>query len=366
MIKRKLKLFYKSIVKLFFETLYGNITLPKTTRGIIKKIEIEKTFFKPFKNKHYKIYIVKNSRIYTDNNENVAIIKNNTILPHISFQQVYGQLRNHSYNSVLNNGTPAFVKKIKGKIFNLCQGASGNNYFHFLFDIIPKIYLLSSKIDLNQIDFFYVSEPKKWQIEILKILGINQKKLLNSKIYKHISADEIYAVDHPWYMRGFVNYEIRNMPEWVVLSLREKFLKYSKKIPIADKIFIDRSDSIYDHCKLTNNKEIIDFLSEKNFKTYQVSKLNFFEQVYLFNNAKIIVGPHGAAFSNIIFSNPGLKIIELIPKNHPSIKCKKFSDLLGFEYTRVNLDLVDNQNKDKTGDMKISIPQLSEILKNIL
>ena len=47
-------------------------------------------------------------------------------------------------------------------------------------------------------------------------------------------------------------------------------------------------------------------------------------------------------------------------------RCKKFSDLLGFKYTRVNLDLINNQNKDKTGDMKISISHLSEILKNVL
>ena len=142
---------------------------------------------------------------------------------------------------------------------------------------------------------------------------------------------------------------------------KRKIFKLFKK-----KIFIDRSDSVYNHCKLINNKEIIDFLSKNNFKSYQVSKLNFFEQVYLFKNAKIIIGPHGAAFSNIIFSNPGLKIIELIPKNHPSIKCKEFSNLLDFEYTRVNLDLINNQNKDKTGDMKISIPHLSKILKNVL
>ena len=60
----------------------------------------------------------------------------------------------------------------------------------------------------------------------------------------------------------FLNYEIKNIPEWVVYSLREKFLNYSKKIPVAEKIFIDRSDSIYNHCKLTNNREIIDFLNE--------------------------------------------------------------------------------------------------------
>jgi len=359
---------FKKIFQKLFRIIYGKIkVLDDNHKYFLKKNKIDKI---NINGKNYEVdknvYEIENARVYTDLVEHVAIIKDNFIIPKISYQQINNELKDSSCNKVLISGTNRFKKKIKGNILSLLQGSSGNNYFHFLFDIIPKIILLEKKNLLKDINLFLLPNIKNWQITILSSFGIEEKQLLNSSSYRHVEAEKIYAVDHPWYMRGFVNYEIRNMPEWVVLSLREKFLKYSKKIPIADKIFIDRSDSIYDHCKLTNNKEIIDFLSEKNFKTYQVSKLNFFEQVYLFNNAKIIVGPHGAAFSNIIFSNPGLKIIELIPKNHPSIKCKKFSDLLGFEYTRVNLDLVDNQNKDKTGDMKISIPQLSEILKNIL
>ena len=37
-----------------------------------------------------------------------------------------------------------------------------------IFDILPKLYLLNSKIDFKKIDFFYVSNPKKWQIKIFK------------------------------------------------------------------------------------------------------------------------------------------------------------------------------------------------------
>ena len=74
MIKKKLKLYYKSLIELFFSFLYGKIFLPKTTKNLIKKIEINNSFFKSFKNKKYQIYIVKNARIYTDNNENLLKI----------------------------------------------------------------------------------------------------------------------------------------------------------------------------------------------------------------------------------------------------------------------------------------------------
>ena len=75
MIRKKLKLFYKSLVRIFFKFLYGEILLPKTTNDLIRKIDVDNSLFKTFKNGKYQIYIVKNARIYTDNNENVAIIK---------------------------------------------------------------------------------------------------------------------------------------------------------------------------------------------------------------------------------------------------------------------------------------------------
>lgn len=79
----------------------------------------------------------------------------------------------------------------------------------------------------------------------------------------------------------------------------------------------------------------------------------------MFNNAKYIIGPHGAAFTNLIFSNPGLKLIEIIPKNHKSIKCKKFSNLLEFDYTRIPLDQIENNIH---GDMYLDTNKLKTFL----
>ena len=90
MIKKKIKLYYKNLVQLFFKRLYGNVLVPKNVHNLIKKEKIRNNKYKSFSNKYYNIYRIKDARIYTDNNENVAIIKNNFILPQISFQQVKG------------------------------------------------------------------------------------------------------------------------------------------------------------------------------------------------------------------------------------------------------------------------------------
>ena len=192
---------------------------------------------------------------------------------------------------------------------------------------------------------------------------INEDRLIDSNNFRHIKGSEIIAIDHPWYKKGFVQQEIKNLPEWSIFFLREKFLKYRKEFNAPKKIFIDRSDSLYNRCKLINNQKVINFLETKGFKSYQVSKLDFFEQIYLFENADIIISPHGAALTNIIFSKSKLKLFELIPSNHGSVKCERLSKFLNFKYNKIILEPKKLINKE--GDIQIEISQLEQIIKTL-
>ncbi len=367
-IKKNLQKKFKNFFQFLFHLIYGKVQLlPIIDKIKFKKIEIKKIIInqKDY-NVDYNIYEIPDARVFTDLVEHVAIIKNNYILPNISYQQIDGELKDVSFNKVLKSGTTRIKKKFSGNLLSLVQGASGNNYFHFLFDIITKIKIVETKYKLNDIDHFFVPGISDWQREILSTLDINQNKLIDSKKYRHITADNIIALDHPWYKKGRVQNEILNIPNWIIFYLRDKFLQYSKKFNCSDKIFIDRSDSNFNHCKLINNEEVINFLTDNGFESYQVSKLNFFEQIYLFNNAKVIIGPHGAAFSNIIFSKQGLKLVELIPSDHLSKKCEKISNLLNFDYQKIKLNKEINENIDTIGDIRIEISELKKILKQIL
>jgi hypothetical protein len=351
MIKKKIKLFYKFFIQQFFKILYGKIRISKIPSNLFVKQKVKNPIYKTFNKKSYYIYKITKARIFTDNNENVAIIKNNYILPKISFQQVNGNLTNINNNSVIKHGTHSFQKKIKGKIFNLCQGGSGNNYFHFIFDILPKIYLLKSELDLNSFDFFYLNEPKNWQIKILNELDIPKKKLLSSKKNKHILADEVYAVDPPWYNNGLVQYNLNKIPKWIVHCNRKQFLNENKKT-YSKKIFLDRSSSHYNHCQIKNMTEIINFVSKKNFKIYRPENLSFKKQIYLFNNSSVIFGAHGASFTNIIFCKPGTNIIELIPSDHPNKMCERISRILNLKYFRIKTKV---DNTDPNYPFKINL-----------
>tara|TARA_Y100000591_G_scaffold147503_1_gene126684 strand:- start:305 stop:1402 length:1098 start_codon:yes stop_codon:yes gene_type:complete len=353
MIKKKIKLYYKGLVHIFFNYLYGKILLPKKNHKLFKKEKIVHPYLESPNNKKYHLYKILDGRIFTDNNENVAIIKNNFVLPLVSFQQINGKLEHIKKNFVISEGTPSFVKKINGKVFNLCQGDSGNNYFHFIFDILPKIYLLNFLIDLKKIDYFYVSEPKKWQVKIFNAIGINERKLINSKKYKHIHATEIYAVDHPWYNKGYIQHNVKKIPKWIIFLNRKKFLNKSYT-NFKKKIFLDRSESKYNHCQIKDTNEIKKLINAKKFEVIKPELLSFKKQINLFKNSNIIIGAHGAAFSNIIFCKPGTKIIEIIPSDHPNKKCERISKVLKFRYFRITTK---PDNSDKNYPFRINIDQ---------
>ena len=321
---KNIRIFFKNIYKYsiqwFFKTIYGSISHTSLnlldTNVIIKKIV---STYLINNNENYKIYKIINGQIFTDYVENVAIINNKKIVNDASFQQIDGELKNAKFNCVISKGTPYFKKKFTGKILSLTQGASGHkNYFHWLFDILPKIKIFSEGYNLQSIDYFYLAHLKPYQKKTLKILELDHIKILDCNKFRHVKGDQIFAVDHPWYKNGYISKEAKNLSNWIIPWIREKFLDHSDYFDANEKIFLDRSESPYNHCQIENNDEVIELLNKKGFTSYKVGELSFENQIHLFKNAKIIVGAHGAAFANLAFCSPKTKVLEIKPIHHPN------------------------------------------------
>ena len=83
----------------------------------------------------------------------------------------------------------------------------------------------------------------------------------------------------------------------------------------------------------------------------------------MFNNAKFVIGPHGAAFSNLVFCKPKTNVIEIKPKKQPN-NYKKISVLNKLNYAQINLKLSKSKYLNK-GDMYINPKKLLKVI-NIL
>jgi capsular polysaccharide biosynthesis protein len=66
--------------------------------------------------------------------------------------------------------------------------------------------------------------------------------------------------------------------------------------------------------RVLNEEEIIPGLKNLGFEIIRPGNMPLSAQVEKFHNAKIIVAPHGAALTNLIFCRPGLTFVEIFPR----------------------------------------------------
>lgn len=357
-LKRPFKKIYFFFIKIFFETLYGSIKPIKDQSD--GKFDLIKIKFSENAHKEYEIYEISNARIYTDLSQNVAVIKKGEIYGKLSTQLENNHLVDLSKNGILKTGTRRFIqKKIKGNVLSLIQGASATeNYGHWLLDIIPKLIIVKKFRELNSFDAILLPNLKKrFQKDSLEYFNLINSKILDGSKIRHISADKITIPGHPYWEINKHQFEtVANVDKDILHSIRQIYLsdKNLNEPKKKEKIFIDRSDSKFNHNKLVNNAQIIEYLKEKNFSIIRLSELSFDEQIKLFYNAKLIIGSHGAGLTNLMFCRPSTRIIEIGDPNSDCYVFKNISKIQNLNYKFIKPKAISSE----FGDMKINIEDL--------
>ncbi|VEP14568.1 Glycosyltransferase AER61, uncharacterized [Hyella patelloides LEGE 07179] len=201
------------------------------------------------------------------------------------------------------------LTQLKGKVAVL-SGLAGHVYYHWMFDILPRIELMRlSEIDLDSIDWFVINSIEKpFQKETLSWLGIPLNKVVSSDDTSFIEAEELIVPSFPGYLDW--------IPYGTIKFLRQTFLP---KISIESsqygkKIYISRARARTR--QVINEKAVTQFLNKLDFQTIFLEEMSILEQVALFANAKVIVAPHGSGLTNLAFCSPQTTVIELFSPNY--------------------------------------------------
>jgi len=216
------------------------------------------------------------------------------------------------------------LEKIDGKVAVLSV-LSGNVYFHWMVDLLPRIEILRQGINLEEIDWFVVNDHQQpFQRETLKSIGIKEEKILASDRHPHIQATELVVPSYPSYL-GWLQ-------PWGLKFLREVFLQgiTINRADISERIYVGRSNARYR--RVMNEPEVVEILKQFGFTYVTPESMSLENQIAIFANAKIIVAPHGSGLTNIVFSNPGTKVIELFSPHYLRYYYWHISRLLGLEH----------------------------------
>jgi capsular polysaccharide biosynthesis protein len=325
----------------------------------------------------YQLVNVRNGRVFTDRGGNVAVISRKSLIPSVSWQynpdgpEALPDIENHLLKKKLL--LDQFPWRIQGTVVSLLTGGgANNNYFHWLYDSLPRLYIAKTIIKLDENTRYLIPEDTySFQKETLDILGVPVGARISSKECRHLQATNLIATTHPNPYEG--------APTWVVKFLRESFRGCSADKIEERLIYISRGDSLRGR-RLLNEDYLRTLLESVGFSTYRLSELPVSQQISLFSQAKMIVGMHGAGFSNLAFASKGAVVYELFSDRYqpdmygrgtPKDKAdmyEKVSRIVGLAYHRVICEAVQGHNSDwienNKADCYISERDAMAILKH--
>ena len=231
---------------------------------------------------------------------------------------------------------PALAKAIAGRVVCLSIRYS-SNYFHWMYDLLPKIGLLQrllqqSGMDLDAIDRWVVNgiADSGFQRDTLRACGIADAKLITEPEC-YIQADELIV--------PVSSFNDGRVPRWVCQFLRHQFLTDSLAEARPRRLLISRSAAAYR--QLLNETELFEALAPLQFERVWLEDLPFAEQVALFHSAEAIVAPHGAGLANIVFCAPNTKLVEIFLPDERLDYYQIISAHLGLNYAAVIGDRVE-------------------------
>lgn len=199
-----------------------------------------------------------------------------------------------------------FLRKTE-KISGICtifQSFPPNVYYHRLIDYLPRLY------HLHQPKYREIEEIKVICSELTEVEKFFLPKLLpeNAKILS-LDCEKNYLIQNLIYPSFLTKINSAYLPAEYLNFFIQRVCPHSSRKK-DKRIFISRKDAAMR--RILNEEELLETLEKYNFQQYVLEQMTIEEQIELFYDAEVVIGSHGAGFSNILFSEK-IHVIELFP-----------------------------------------------------
>lgn len=249
------------------------------------------------------------------------------------------------------------AEHVEGNVAFLSARWGAAAYFHWMFDVVTRFHLLQQSGLIDSIDKFVVNAcDSAYEKETLNTLGIPPHKILESRHQPHFTADKLIV---PSICDGAAG-----TSKWKCEYLKLMFLneQQSLKTDYSERIYISREKASYR--RIVNDEEVIGCLQKFGFRTVKLETMSVAEQAACLAAAKVVIAPHGAGLTNLVFCNPGTKVIEIFSPIYVPICFWTISNLCDLEHYYLIAELFDDQTHKYPGhkDMWVDLKSLEKLM----
>ncbi len=231
------------------------------------------------------------------------------------------------------------------------------NYYHWLAEGLLSLDILSRALGLSS--NLKIALPKSTDIdelfdhrETLRAVGLDKYEIIE------VSANLIRVQEAIW----VDNQNVNAIPAPYLKDFQQRIsaLYAGLRRPRNRRLLIARKGTTR---TIHNIDQVQALLSGYDFETVYLEGMSMVDQILLFQSAEFIISPHGAGLANLLFCEPGTKVIELAP----SVEMRQYfwliSEKLGLVHALQFCTTVPDQNFN--GALNVDIRKLQALLRMV-
>lgn len=196
---------------------------------------------------------------------------------------------------------------LSGTTMLLGDSPGAYSYYHWIMDILAKFSVLErAGIARDSINHFLIREQSSaFHAETLAHFGILPERVVETVGDQYLHAERLLQVD----LRNTSNMTMhRSLPVW----LKHAFPHVASTEPRL-KLYLSRPGGV--RRGVANEAELLPILERHGFTVLAMEGLSVQEQVQLMARVDVLVSPHGAGLTNMIFCRPGIQVVELLGRH---------------------------------------------------
>jgi capsular polysaccharide biosynthesis protein len=174
-----------------------------------------------------------------------------------------------------------------------------DNYAHWVQRNLLKLALLEGT-EYEKLPLLVTEDLTAFQKEYLEMLGVPESRLVKVPRPALVHCRTLIVPTALVYQPK-VSIGVR----W----LRGQLAPWMDPGPPKDLLYLSRSDAR--KRRIVNEDELRRRIGELGFRAITPGELGVAEQIRAVSRARVIVGPHGAAFANLVFAPPGSAVVEI-------------------------------------------------------
>lgn len=191
--------------------------------------------------------------------------------------------------------------------YSSIHGMWQQNHFHWMIESLPRLYSLK-----------LWGEPLRLLVphSLTPLQRLTVEACLPENVELHFfdGANTWFQMDEFVFPSFPVQKHFPILPAEYIEYVRNRIGEYfglSDTVCADKRIYISRMKA--QHSRPLNEAQVIELLDKYGFCPYFLEDLSFEDQVKLLHQASIVVAPHGAGLTNLIFAGK-IKVIELLSR----------------------------------------------------